>query len=76
LETFLQIWVVLSGIPAIYLLSCGERWMRWGFVLGLLSQPAWILSFFLHKQYGMIVLSFFYSWSWGRGVWKYFRKKI
>ena len=36
-----QVAIVLFGGAAIWLLGRREDWRRWGFVLGMISQPFW-----------------------------------
>jgi hypothetical protein len=45
--------MVIFGCGAIWLLGRREEWRRWGYVTGLISQPAWFFSGFYHNQWGL-----------------------
>jgi len=66
-----QVGVVTFGCAAIWFVSRKERWSRWGYILGLFSQPVWFYTFGKHKQWGMLLLSVWYLYSWSQGVWNY-----
>ena len=34
---------------------------RWGFVLGLATQPFWFYTSFRHRQWGIFIASIFYA---------------
>ena len=74
METFCQIWIVLTGVPAIWLLSRLEPWSRWGFVIGVVAQPAWIYTTIVNEQWGRCILTMWYTYSWCNGIWNYFFK--
>jgi len=40
---------------------------RWGFVIGLISQPLWIAATWRARQWGMLLLSLFYFGIWAAG---------
>ncbi|MGO9370693.1 MAG: hypothetical protein ACLQBD_01175 [Syntrophobacteraceae bacterium] len=72
-----QAWMVIFGCAAIWLLGRREDWRRWGYVAGLVSQPAWLFSGFYHHQWGLILISCWYTYSWVQGVWNFWiRPKI
>jgi len=48
---------------------------KWGFVLGLASQPFWLMTSYLNKQWGVLFLSVIYVFSWAYGVYEWFYKK-
>jgi len=48
-----QAWMVIFGCAAIWLVGRREDWRRWGYVTGLVSQPAWFFSGFYHNQWGL-----------------------
>lgn len=65
-----QIGLAVFGVIAIILVSIKNKW---GFVFGLLSQPFWLYSSYVNKQWGIFFLSIIYafSWFWGIYVWFY-----
>ena len=69
LDYVAQFGLGIVGASAIFLVS---RDNRWGFVLGLLSQPFWFMTAFINEQWGIGVLSIFYTYSWWSGVYNKF----
>ncbi len=66
-QTFLTLF---SGL-AIWLVGRTDKWQRWGFWAGLASQPFWIYSAVETQQFGILILSLFYTYCWGKGVWNH-----
>ena len=67
-----QVGVSVFGVIAILLVSNKNKW---GFVFGLLSQPFWFVTTFLHKQWGVFALTIVYTATWGYGFYQWFFKK-
>lgn len=67
-----QIGVAIFGVTAIILVS---KKNKWGFVLGLLSQPFWYITSFINKQWGIFFLSIVYTGSWILGIYEWFFKE-
>jgi nicotinamide riboside transporter PnuC len=72
---FNQIGIIIFGCSAIWLVSRKEEWKRWGYILGLLGQPFWFYSAWENKQYGIMILTAFYTYSWSQGIYNYWIKK-
>ncbi len=66
-----QIFIGLFGATAVWLVGRREHWRRWGYILGLMSQPFWYWTTIEHRQWGIAVLSLWYTYSWAQGVWNY-----
>jgi len=71
-DTISQIGVAIFGVTAIILVS---KKNKWGFVLGLLSQPFWYITSFINKQWGIFFLSIVYTGSWILGIYEWFFKE-
>jgi len=71
LDLISQIGVAFFGIIAIVLVA---RKNKWGFVFGLASQPFWLLTSYLNKQWGVFFLSIIYVFSWAYGLYEWFFK--
>jgi hypothetical protein len=63
-----QLMIALLGGSAIWLISRREAWSRWGYVLGLASQPFWFYSSIRAKQWGILALACWYTYAWGQGI--------
>jgi len=48
---------------------------KWGFVFGLLTQPFWYITSFIHRQWGVFFVSIGYTLSWLYGVYQWFSDK-
>ena len=70
-----QALIVVFGGLAVWLVSQPKPWRRWGYILGLCSQPFWMYTTIAHKQWGLMLLSGWYTYAWGEGVWHYWIKK-
>lgn len=66
-----QIGLSFFGILAIILVA---RKNKWGFVLGLASQPFWILTAYVNKQWGIQLLNVIYVFTWSYGIYEWFLK--
>ncbi len=62
---------VLS-LVAIVLVS---RKNKWGFVFGFSSQPFWIATSLINRQWGVFFLSVVYTFTWGYGIYEWFFKE-
>lgn len=71
LDTIAQIGIAIFGVTAIILVA---KKNKWGFVFGLASQPFWLVTSFLNKQWGVFFLSIIYVFSWALGVYEWFFK--
>jgi len=67
----IQAGVLVFGLLAIWLVySKNTKVSRWAPVFGLVSQPFFIFAAWKAEQYGMLVLSGFYTVSWCRGIYR------
>lgn len=66
-----QIGILIFGCSAVWFVGRKERWKRWGYILGLCSQPFWFWTTITHEQYGIALLSLWYTYSWGQGIYNY-----
>ncbi len=67
-----QVAIVFLGAGAIILVA---KKNKWGFVLGLASQPFWYITAFINEQWGVFLVSFIYTTSWCLGIYEWFFKK-
>jgi hypothetical protein len=57
------------GPVGAMLLGSGNRW---GFVIGLATQPFWFYTSFRHRQWGIFIASICYAFGWAIGVYRNF----
>jgi hypothetical protein len=68
--------ILVLGAVAIWLLSLkDERLRRWGYIVGLTSQPFWLFVTFKAGQWGMCALSVWYTYSWCQGIWNFWLRR-
>lgn len=67
--------LILSG-AAIWLVGRRNSWVRrWGYVVGLISQPFWLYAAYKAQQWGIFLLSIWYVWAWLSGIYEHWRTK-
>lgn len=67
-----QAWACVCGIIAIFLIA---RRNKWGFVFGLIAQPAWYYTTVFHGQWLIFVLAIVYTINWCYGIYNWFFKE-
>lgn len=67
---FDQVGIFLLGATAIYLVGLADTnpLQRWGYIIGVLSQPFWIWASYSNRQWGILLLSIFYTYAWSMGA--------
>lgn len=66
-----QIGITIFGLSAIILVA---RKNKWGFVFGLASQPFWLITSYVNRQWGVLFVSVIYTFTWGYGIYEWFVK--
>lgn len=72
---FSQIMIFIFGASGIWFVSRKEEWKKWGYIFGLCGQPFWFYSAWTNEQWGIILLTLFYTYSWTQGIYNYWIKK-
>jgi len=67
-----QIGIVFFGISSILLVALKNKW---GFVLGLVSEPFFFLTAVINHQWGLFILTIGYTFSWSLGIYIWFFRK-
>jgi len=70
----IQAGILILSAAAIYLVALpdGDPQRRWGYAIGLAAQPLWIWTTWHARQWGMLLLTFFYVAVWLSGVMRHF----
>jgi len=64
-----QIAIAIFGVTAVWLSQDARpTWRRWACLFGLCGQPFWFYTAWKHEQWGILILCFFYTYSWARGL--------
>ncbi len=65
-----QFSIFILGISAIVMIGLDPTnpLQRYGFIVGLISQPAWLYFSFRTKSWGIFWLSVIYTVSWVNGI--------
>jgi hypothetical protein len=71
LDTVSQGGLTVFSVAAILLVA---KKNKWGFVVGLLSEPFWFITSYLNKQWGIFILSVVYTGTWAFGIYEWFYK--
>jgi hypothetical protein len=64
-----QFGILVFGCSSVWILGRPEHWRRFGYILGLLSQPFWFYVAVRNGQWGIFIVSIFYTYTWAQGVW-------
>jgi hypothetical protein len=74
---WVQLGIALTGVVAIRLSQdADEQRRRFACLFGLAGQPFWIWSAWSAEQYGILLLTAFYTWAWAKGVCVYWLKRV
>ena len=64
-----QVMIGITGVLAILFTQLkNEKLNKYAPLLGLASQPFWFYTSWVHEQWGIFFLSFFYTYAWVVGV--------
>jgi len=74
IDTICQIAILIGGTLTVFLLAQKNRWMRWGYIVGFIQEIFWFYTTAYHRQWGIFVLAFVYSFCFGLGVYNYWIK--
>jgi len=70
-----QICIAVFGIAAVWLSQDSRPSLqKWASVFGLISQPFWYIAAIQTGQWGILILSVFYTIAWMRGFYNYWIK--
>ena len=75
LEAFIQTGIVILSCISAWLISSKGSWNKWGFVVGLASEPFWFYTTYTHEQWGLFAICFFFTWTHARGARRGFTKR-
>jgi len=71
-----QIALGVTGVVAIFLSqSRQESYRKWACIFGLIGQPFWFYTTYIHEQWGVFALCFFYAAAWMKGLYTNWIKK-
>ena len=59
---------VTGGLAILFTQLKNQKLNKYAPVLGLLSQPFWFYTTWMHEQWGIFGLSFFYTYAWMIGI--------
>ena len=74
IDTICQIIILIGGTLAIFLLAQKNKWMRYGYIIGLVQEIFWFYSTYIHKQWGTFILCFVYTGCFLLGIYNYWVK--
>ena len=71
LELIAQICIGVFGVSAIFMVNRPEAKLRkWAPIVAMFAQPAWYYTTYINEQWGIFILSFLYTYSWGMGIYQ------
>jgi len=66
-----QVGIFLFGTSAILLVA---KKNKWGFILGMISQPFWYVTAYQNHQWGIFFMNIVYTIIWGIGIYEWWIK--
>jgi nicotinamide riboside transporter PnuC len=69
LDFISNVGVALLGITAVILIA---KKNKWGLVFGLASQPFWLITSYINEQWGVLILTVVYIFTWSYGIYEWF----
>ncbi|RZA06439.1 MAG: hypothetical protein EOO68_04945 [Moraxellaceae bacterium] len=70
----IQIIIALTGVISIWLSQDNNPRRKYACIIGLIGQPFWFYHTYTTQQWGIFLLSFFYTAAWMNGVYNYWIK--
>lgn len=68
--------IVVTGMSAVWLSQDRQSSKRkYACLFGLLGQPFWFYTTYQAEQWGIFMLTFFYTFAWGKGFYLFWIKK-
>ncbi len=68
IEHALQAVIGVLSVIAMYLIVTPGPLEKWGYVVGLASQPFWFAATWRAGQIGMFIVAIFYTGAWVQGI--------
>ena len=63
-----NLWMLATALVSVALLNYAPHTQRWGALVGLLGQPAWLYLTHVTGESGMFTASLFFTVCYGHGV--------
>jgi len=64
-----QVAIFGFGVAAVILTNLrADKWRRWAPICGLIAEPFWFYTGYVHEQWGIIGLAFVYGAAWANGI--------
>jgi len=75
LDQISQYAIMILGPLAVWVVGWKSKHRRWGYAIGLLSQPFWFYTVIYNHQYPIVIAAVVYTFGWCVGIWNYWVKK-
>ena len=72
LDMIAQFGITVFGLSSMFLIAHKNKW---GFVVGLISQPFYLYSSWTHQQWGIFFNGLIYTANWIYGIYNWFIKE-
>ena len=73
-ELIIQGFIILFSCGAIWLLTQKGALVRWGHVVGMIGQMGWFYTTYKHGQWGMFVVTCWFTYCYYKGINNYWFK--
>ena len=74
MEALIQTGLMVFSCGAIWLLAQKKPWANWGYIVGIVGQPLWFYTTWVHAQWGIFIATCVFTYSYGQGIWNFWIK--
>ncbi|MCX4187182.1 hypothetical protein [Methylophaga sp. OBS4] len=72
-----QMIIAVTGVIAIFLTqSSNPNIQKYACLVGVVGQPFWMMATYQSGQWGMFVLTLFYTLAWCRGIYNFWFRQV
>lgn len=75
LDQISQYTILILGPLAIWILARKDQYARYGFIIGLASQPFWFYTLTYNRQWPILIVSIVYAVAFAKGVYNNFIRR-
>lgn len=73
LNTICQISIAILSPISIWLVGSKNNHKKWGYIVGLSSQPFWLYTSYNTEQWGTLFVTICCTLAWTRGIYNHYK---
>jgi hypothetical protein len=76
LDHLAQLVILVPSAVAVWAVARTDKWHRRGFLFGLASEPGFLYASVTTGQWGVLLLTAWWTWYWGVGAYRRYMKDV